>query len=221
MEQKKTKKGDYVEIRFTGTSNGKIFDSNIEEDLKSIDPKAKVKKIVISIGKGMVVQGLDNALEDKEVGKEYSIHLNYNEGFGPRRNDLMKTIPLSVFTAQKITPHVGGSFLMDNMLAKVIAISGARVITDFNNPLAGKDLDYRFKIVRFVEDLKEKAESFFEFNFRFVPEIEISNKKVIVKGPEYLSKVIENLKERFKEEIGADIEFKASDSNNKLTEEKS
>ena len=32
----KTKKHDFVEIKFTGKANNEIFDSNIEEDLKKI-----------------------------------------------------------------------------------------------------------------------------------------------------------------------------------------
>ena len=35
------KKSDFVEIKYTGYSQGKEFDSNIEEDLKKINPKAK------------------------------------------------------------------------------------------------------------------------------------------------------------------------------------
>ena len=37
------KKGDFVEIEFTGFTEGKPFDSNIAEDLKKISPEAKAE----------------------------------------------------------------------------------------------------------------------------------------------------------------------------------
>jgi len=69
------KKKDFVEIKFTGYSNGNVFDSNIEEDLKKIDSKAKPKETIVIVGEGMVVNGLDNALEGKEIGKDYEINV--------------------------------------------------------------------------------------------------------------------------------------------------
>jgi len=49
------------------------------------------------------------------------------------------------------------SLAMDNSLARVIAVSGARVTTDFNHPLAGRNIYYKFKIVRKITDEKEKC----------------------------------------------------------------
>ncbi len=205
------KKGDFVEIQFTGRSNGIIFDSNIEEDLKKLDSKAKPRKVIVVVGERMIVPGLDKSLAGKEIKKKFSVHLNYKEGFGERKRDLVKTIPLSVFTSQEIMPEPGKTLLMDNMLAKIITISGARVITDFNNPLAGKDLDYEFTITRIVEDLKEKAEAFFEFNLRFVPETEVKDNKVIVKAPEFMESFIKSLGEKFRQLSNAEIEFVEKD----------
>src|SRR3989338_7939931 len=162
-----TKKKDFVEIVYTGYTNGKVFDSNIEEDLKKIDDKAVPKKTTVVIGEQMVVPGLDKALEDKEIGKEYEILLKAKEGLGERDKNLLKTIPLKVFAEKNINPKPGMAFAVDNMLVKIVAVSGARVITDFNNPLAGKEITYKFKIARILEDEKEKASALFEQLFRF------------------------------------------------------
>ena len=199
-------KGEFVEISFTGRVNGAVFDSNIKEDLKELDAKAEVKKMVVCVGERMLVKGFDAELEGKEIGKKYEIHIPFKDGFGPRRQDLVKTIPLKVFTAQNIHPRPGSSFVMDGMLARVITVSGARVITDFNNPLAGKDLDYSFTIKRKVDDRKEMAESLFDFFFRFVPEMEVSD-KLTVKGPKQMEDVLNIFKERFEKLLGFSIVF--------------
>ena len=45
-------KNDFVELIYTGYSGGEIFDSNIEEDLKTLDSKAKVEKTIIVVARG-------------------------------------------------------------------------------------------------------------------------------------------------------------------------
>ena len=67
------KRNDFIEIKYTGYADGKAFDSNIEEDLKKINPEAKEEKTIIVVGQGMVVSGLNRALEEKEIGKKYEI----------------------------------------------------------------------------------------------------------------------------------------------------
>jgi FKBP-type peptidyl-prolyl cis-trans isomerase 2 len=200
-------RNDFVEIKFTGYSNGNIFDSNIDEDLKKIDPNAKPKETIVIVGEGMLVPGFDKELEGKEIGKDYEVKVPAKEGFGERRRELVKTIPLKVFTEKKINPYPGMVLAIDNGLARIITVSGARVITDFNNPLAGKDLVYKFKIIRKMTDDKEKAKVVFEQVLRFVPDFELKENETIVKGPKVLERFVDALKEKFKELIGKELKF--------------
>mgnify|MGYP001601353865 CR=1 FL=1 len=202
-----TKPKDFVEISYTGYSQGSMFDSNREADLKSINSKAKAKKTIIVIGEGMVVKGLDKALEGKEVGKEYEIKLSPKEGFGERDRNLMKTIPLKVFTDQRINPVPGAVLDMDGMIAKIISISGARVMTDFNNPLAGKELSYKFSITRIITDDKEKATALFENMFRFVPEFDITAENLTIKGPKPLEQFAQAFKDKIKALLNKELKF--------------
>ena len=225
IESEKTKKKDFVEIKYTGYTNGQIFDSNIEEDLKKINPDDKPLKIIIAVGEKMLVQGLDNALEGKELDKEYEVEVGPKEGFGERDRNLVKTIPLKVFVEKQLNPKPGMVFVFDNQIAKVITISGARVITDFNNPLAGKVLKYKFKIVRRIDDDKEKSKSFFEYFFRFVPDFEVKD-SVVIKGRKELEFVVNAFinayKEKFKEVVGKDLKFQLEEKveDNEKKEEK-
>jgi len=200
------KKKDFVELKFSGYANGELFDSNIEEDLKKLNPKAKPKELIIAIGQGMIVEGLDRELDGKEIGKEYEIEVKAKDGFGERKRELVKTIPLKVFTEKEIYPRAGMVLTMDNMLARVIAVSGARVVTDFNNPLASKDLKYKIKIVRKIDDEKEKAKALFEFVFRFVPEFEIKE-EIVVRGPKVLEHYVKRFSDKFRELIGKGLKF--------------
>jgi len=206
VENNKVKKGDFIEIKFTGYSNGKVFDSNIEEDLKEIAPEAKASETVISVGHGMVVPGLDKALEGKEIGKSYEIDVPYQEGFGPRKKDLVKIIPLKAFTEKNVNPRPGVMLALDNYLVKILAVSGARVTVDFNSPLAGKDLEYKFTIVKRVTDVEKKARTLFEVLFRFVPEFEVKD-KIIIMGPKSFENIAKIYSKKFKEIVGKELGF--------------
>lgn len=200
------KKGDFVELKFTGLVDGKVFDSNTE-DLKQVSDKAVPEKTIVIIGERMVVKGFDNFLEGKEVNKQYEVTLSPKDAFGSRRTELVRIIPLKVFHAQRLNPQPGMSFVFDNQLAKVVTISGARVITDFNNPLSGKDVTYKFTIARIVNDLKERAETVCKLLFRFVPELSVSNDLVTIKGPKILENFIKQSQDKFKEFLGKEVLF--------------
>jgi len=211
----KTKKNDFVEITYTGYANNQIFDSNIEEDFKILDPKEKPKKIIVCIGQGMLLEGLDNALENKELNKEYEISIPSEDAFGKRKRELIRTIPLAAFKDQKVNPQPGMLLALDHHVVKIIAVSGARITADFNNPLAGKDIRYKFTITRKVTDAKEKTESFFEFFLRYIPKFEINSSKVVVRGPELLDAYITAQKQKFKELIGLELDFKPEEKEKK------
>jgi len=99
------KKKDFVELKFTGKANGKVFDSNIEEDLKAVDSEAQPEKSVIVVGEGMLVPGLDVDLEGKEIGKKYSLLVKAKDGFGERKREFIKVISLKVFLEKNYQTH--------------------------------------------------------------------------------------------------------------------
>jgi len=160
------KKGDFIEIEFTGkTKEGEIFDSNIKEDLEKINSKSKAKPLIICVGEGMFLKGVEDFLIEKEIGN-YEIPLSPENAFGKRDVKLIQKIPLNVFKEYKLNPIPGVVFNFDGRLAKILAVSGGRVITDFNNPIAGKDVIYSLKILRKIENLNEKIKAFSNFLFR-------------------------------------------------------
>lgn len=200
------KKGEFVEIIYTGYVNGEIFDSNIEEDLKRLNPEAKPEKTIVAVGEGMVVVGLDKALEGKEMNKEYTVKFGHKEGFGDRNKELIRTIPLKVFTEKNVMPKAGMMLSLDNQIVKIVTVSGGRVMADFNSPLAGKEIEYRFKIIRKVHDEKEKAEALFKTALRFIPEFEIKD-KIVIKGHKVFEGIVKAFNDKFKRLIGKELGF--------------
>lgn len=200
---------DFIEIEFTGKiQNGEVFDSNIEEDIKAANLNVTASPFIYSLGQGMFLKGIDDFLIGKEPG-EYEIVLEPEKGFGLRDSKLIQTIPLKVFASQNVRPVPGAMFNFDGKIAKILSVSGGRVMTDFNNPLAGKTVEYKLKVLRVVEKPAEKADAFIEFLFRKKFDFEIKDKKIIVKAPEKMKTFIEMFKEKFSEVLGLELEVVA------------
>ncbi len=199
-----TQNGDFIEIVFTGRTSGEVFDSNNPEELNKINSQHQPRKTIVIIGEKMVVPGLDEALLNREIGASFTVHVEPRKGFGERQTKLVRPIPLKVFTDRKISPRIGMALLLDQSLVTIRAVSGARVIVDFNSPLAGKDLDYDVTITRKVDDIKEKADLFFEWFARSKPELEIAE-AVTVKIPKQFEPFISLFKPKFKTLIGKEL----------------
>ena len=196
----KIKKGDFIEIDFIGKikESNTIFDLTEESEAKKHDlynPKQIYKPIVLCIGENEIIKGLDEELIDKEPKKSYSIELSPEKAFGKKNPKLIKLIPASAFKKQNITPFPGLQLNMDGIVGTIRAVSGGRIIVDFNHPLAGKNLIYEIKINKIITDDKEKVKSILKFD-----KFELKNNELTIKQqpPE---KIQEAIKKQIKKHV--------------------
>ena len=204
----KLQKNDFIEIDFTGrVKDGDIFDSNIKEDIEKSKLKLESKPFIFSLGQGMFLKGVDDFLIGKEIG-EYDIELQPEEAFGKRDSKLVQIIPMKIFHQQKINPFPGAVFNFDGRIARIISVSGGRVMTDFNNPIAGKIVNYKIKIKRKKENQKEKVESFINFLFKKDLNFEIKDKKLIISVDKQFAQFAPMFKDKFKEIFDLELEVK-------------
>jgi len=210
----KIQKNDFVEIEFTGTANGQIFDTTNKEDAKKIGLDANVKPLIVSAGNEMLLKGLDEALEGKELEKEYKIELSPEKAFGSRDPKLIRILSMKVFKEKDMNPIPGMTIQLDQNLAKILSVSGGRVTVDFNNPLAGKDIEYKFKVNKKVTEDEDKINALQDFFFKQRFEFKIKDKKVIFKDDKIKS-IIEFIKPKFKEILDFDVEFEGKKDNDK------
>jgi FKBP-type peptidyl-prolyl cis-trans isomerase SlyD len=201
-------KGDFVEIEFTGRiKDGDIFDSNVKDVLESSKVKGDPKPFVFSIGHRMFVKGVDEFLIGKDIGK-YNVELQPEDAFGKRDPKLIQMMPMKVFVKHRINPIPGAMFNFDGRLAKIMTVSGGRVMVDFNNPIAGKVVEYKINVKRKVEDKKEQIASLNDFFFRRELESQVEGDKLKMKVPKGMKAFIEMFKDKYKEILGLDIEVK-------------
>ena len=149
--------GDFIKLSYTGSFSGMVFDTTDEESAKKSNIHSKSAlygPVTIRLGSHHVILGLDEALVGKEVGDEGDVTVPPEKAFGEHDREKVMSFPKSNF---KEKPVRGQPVNVDKHgEGTVLDVIGNRVIVDFNAPLAGKTLDYHFKIEEVVESPEEK-----------------------------------------------------------------
>ena len=208
----KTKKHDFVEIEFTAKvkDTGEIFDTNIKADAEKANFKLdNIKPFILSIGNKMILPGFDKDLEGKQIGKKYSVSIEPEQAFGKRNPQQIKMIPLRAFTEQKINPQPGMQLSLDNQIVRILSVSGGRILVDFNNPLAGKQVVYDYKINKKITTQEQKINALQDFLFRqrfeYTTKKQDKNTNITFKVPEQLEPLIKAMSKPFQEILKVDI----------------
>lgn len=207
-------KKDFIEIEFTGrVKDGEVFDSNIKEDLEKLhhghNHPIETEPFALCLGEGMFLKSIEDYLIGKpETPATYEIDLTPEQAFGKRNVQLIQKIPLKIFRDQKINPAPGFTFNFDGRIGRVLASSGGRVIVDFNNPIAGKDVVYKVKVLKKINDLHEKAKALIKFLFREDLKFEIKEKKITLEVEKPAVEFVKIFKDKFKEMLGLELETK-------------
>lgn len=218
-------KGDFVEVKFTAkVKDGDIFDSNIKEDLEKINPNPsseQLKPFVFALGKSMFLKGVDDFLIGKpSTPVTYEIELLPENAFGYREQKLVRIIPMKIFEEHKVHPIPGEFLNLDNRIAKILSVSGGRVMLDFNNPLAGKTVIYNINVLRKVENLNEKINAVNDFLFRKDFKFEAENGKLILYVESVITNFIKGFKDKFKDLLNLELEVEEIKNLEEKKEEK-
>lgn len=196
------KKNDFVEIEYTGRvkENNVIFDTTNEEvakENKLHNPKMKYGPKIVCIGQGQALKGLDEDLIGKEVGKDYSVEISAEKGFGKKNPKLIQLIPANKFKGANIRPMPGLQINVDGQIGTIKTVSGGRCMVDFNHPLTSKDLIYDFKVVSKITDAEKQVAVLAGLMMQMPePKVTVSGDKATVivpfELPEEASKMISN-----------------------------
>lgn len=166
----KVAKGDIVRMDFDGwvEDSNELFDTTNAQTAKDAgvyNEKIEYNPIPVLVGGGRIFQGLEEALEGAEIGKEYDIVIPAEKAAGPRDPKLVDLIALREFLKQDIEPHIGMEVNIKNRPGIVTAITAGRVRVDFNRRLAGKSLKYHFKVLSKAQDDEEKVKAVLEMDY--------------------------------------------------------
>lgn len=161
---------DYV-IRSKDTNE--LIDTTIEEVAKKdqkYEPDRIYEPLLVIVGENRVIQGLEEHLQNvAEPNIEYEIEIVPEKAYGIRDPSKVKIVSLGTLLRKNVVPEVGKTIEIDGQVGIVKAISGGRVLIDFNHPLAGKTLICRYKVVKVINDDAEKVQWLLHRRYKRVP----------------------------------------------------
>ncbi|MCP3919491.1 MAG: peptidylprolyl isomerase [bacterium] len=112
-------------------------------------------------GVGLLVPGLEEALEGKESGHELQVNIPPEKGYGERDDRLLQNVPKAQLPVEAEL-EVGMQFQAQSEdgihVVTVMSIEGDQVLLDGNHPLAGMTLDFEVKVVNVREATEEELE---------------------------------------------------------------
>ena len=135
------KQGDTVQIHYTGTlEDGTVFDSSEGRDPLSF-----------TLGHGQVISGFEEAALGMEVGETKTTHIEVDDAYGERRDDLVLEVPREQLPSE-LEVDVGTPLQLQQpdgqaVPVTVTALDESTVTLDANHPLAGQALTFELTLV--------------------------------------------------------------------------
>ena len=131
--------GTKVKVHYTGTLNdGKVFDSS-----EGREP------LEFTIGENRVIKGFEDGIKGMKLNDEKTIKIKAKDTYGERDERMVVSVPRDKFPPEV---QAGGTLLLkgpngERLPAVVKEVKDNIVVIDMNHPLAGKELNFKIKVV--------------------------------------------------------------------------
>jgi FKBP-type peptidyl-prolyl cis-trans isomerases 2 len=109
------------------------------------------------LGRVGYLRAFDEALINANVNEDVTVDVPPEKAFGSRDPNKVRLIPLRKLGDKADEAKVGDVIEMDNRVGIIRSISSGRVQIDFNHRLAGKTITYSFKVVKVLENDRERV----------------------------------------------------------------
>ncbi len=159
-------------------------EEQVAKDNDIHDEHSEYNPLTAIVGKGNMLQGLDESLKEAEVDVETEVEIPPEKGYGERRPDQVEFIKRSSVESEinaaaendeDRSLFVGKHVHYKGRHGTVLMITGRKCRIDFNHPLAGRKLKYRYVVreeINAPEDIAKEIAKInysmgdqFEFNF--------------------------------------------------------
>jgi len=134
------KAGSKVSIHYKLSVDGALIDSSEDRE-----------PLKYTQGSEEIFPGVEEHLEGMQVGDQTKLSVPPEKGFGPRDPEAVHVVPKNVFDSPeniKVGMAVQGQGEKGKAFNAVVAkVSTDNITLDLNHPLAGKTLDFEFRVV--------------------------------------------------------------------------
>ncbi len=173
MTSENIEKGDIVYLEIDSwilnpDGTKKLHDTTHQELAKQekvFDEKKLYAEMPMVVGYDRIAKGLDEEFLGKTVGSEGEVTVPPGKGAGPRDAKLVTTKSIREFVKMEIEPEIGMPVVIGGRRGYISAVTAGRVRVDFNSPLAGKTIQYKYKISKKAEGTEDKVRGLIEMDY--------------------------------------------------------
>ena len=128
-----------VKVHYTGTLNdGTVFDSSEGK-----------QPLEFTIGENQVIAGFENGVKEMKLNEEKTIKMKAKDAYGEKNSQLIITVPRDKFPPEI---EINGRLVLkgpqgQQLPAVITEVNNDNVVIDLNHPLAGKELNFKVKVV--------------------------------------------------------------------------
>ncbi len=175
-------KGDFIKLQFdTYTEDGKLVETTDEKTAKDngiYDEHSSYKPVITILGSGRLLKDLEEDIEKASVGEEKELLLPPEKAFGVRdannvRVSSYREVERALIEEEKragrsgkdVFPEPGKMVRMGDRYGKIMTVTAGRVVVDFNHPLAGKSIKYKYKVLEKIDGEESKIAAIIDINF--------------------------------------------------------
>ncbi len=166
----KINSGDLIQLELDAWINetGKLFQTTSKENAEKADiydEKTVYAPIYEIVGKNRFFKGLENSILAASVGEDVEVEIKAEDAAGPRDPAQVKLYSAREFERMEVEPKVGIDVRIGDRVGRITQATVGRVRIDFNNPLAGHVLKYKYKVIRKVVDPLEKIKALIDMYY--------------------------------------------------------
>ena len=137
--------GKQVKVHYVGTlDDGTKFDSS----------RDRGEPLAFTCMAGQMIPGFDAAVRDMAVGETRTIRLEPEDAYGPRRMDMVQTIPIAQLPGSERL-SIGQRVMLRSMTGQPIQATvtdknDMAITLDMNHEMAGKALTFEIELLEAI-----------------------------------------------------------------------
>ena len=161
---------DFILVDLVGRTqdDNRVFDTTKEEIAKKegiySEDEVYGPRLVV-VGRGWVLPGLDEALQEMKVGETRQVTLPPEKAFGIRDPKKVRILSRAKFPKTETRLAPGVRVRVGSQYGTVRRVASGRVTVDFNPPLAGRTILYEVTILQKLTKPLEKLQALIRRRF--------------------------------------------------------
>jgi FKBP-type peptidyl-prolyl cis-trans isomerase SlyD len=125
-----------------------------------LDSTAGSEPLIYLHGRGNIISGLEEALNNKEVGDTFNVRIEPADAYGEFNDDMIQVVSRDMFDGidrVEVGMQFHAAVNSGSGVITVIEVNGDDITVDGNHPLAGQALNFAIEIIEIRQATPEEV----------------------------------------------------------------